>query len=103
MNAMYVFSLTLMIGLFLAMLFLNIYFRVKVFKAYKILVQNRVEFDMGHVFNSKKMKDEVLSKYPEHTDAIQSFLRHMRYSIRMATVLIMMITLIGALMLYFKE
>jgi len=41
---MYILLVTIVIGLFVAMLFLNIYFRVKAFKNHKILVQNNVDF-----------------------------------------------------------
>ncbi|MEZ4982255.1 MAG: hypothetical protein R2769_11850 [Saprospiraceae bacterium] len=46
--------ITIVIGLFVAMLFVNVYFRVKVLKTYKVLVKNRVEFGAAHIFNKKK-------------------------------------------------
>ena len=61
------------IGLFVAMLFVNVYFRAKVLKSYKILVQNRVEFDTKHILNPQKMKDEVLPKYPKFRTEIETF------------------------------
>lgn len=84
------------------MLFLNVYFRVKVFKVYKRLVENRVEFGASHLFNDQKMKDEVLSVYPEHAADIHTFVNYMRYSIKMATVLIFLITMLGALLMYYR-
>ncbi len=84
------------------MLFLNVYFRVKVFKVYKRLVDNRVEFGAAHLFNEEKMKQEVLSIYPEHEADIRTFVNYIRYSIRMATVLIFLITMLGALLMYFR-
>lgn len=93
----------LIIGLFIGMLFLNIYFRVKVLKTYKRLVQNRVEFGAAHVFNREKMESEVISKYPHMRQDILDFSNHMQYSIRMATVLIVLITAFGALLMYFRD
>ena len=50
------FLLFLMIGIFVALLFLNIYVRVKVLGFYKVLVQNQVQFDTSHFFNKSKME-----------------------------------------------
>ena len=61
---MYVLLVTIVLALFAAMVFLNVYFRVKVLKSYKVLVQNRVEFGAAHLFNRKKMETEIYPKYP---------------------------------------
>ncbi|MBK9015426.1 MAG: hypothetical protein IPM82_15950 [Saprospiraceae bacterium] len=92
----------LLIGLFVAMLFVNVYFRAKVLKTYKRLVQNRVEFGASHLFNRKKMEEEVLPKYPHMRQDILDFSNHMQYSIKMASVLIVLITLFGAVLMYFR-
>ena len=92
----------LLIGLFVAMLFINVYFRAKVLKTYKRLVQNRVEFGAAHLFNRKKMEAEVLPKYPHMRQDILDFSNHIQYSIRMASVLIALITLFGAVLMYFR-
>ncbi len=100
---MFILLISIVIGLFIAMLFLNLYFRVKVFKTYRKLVDNRVEFGASHIFNKEKMEQEIFPKYPHMKEEIQTFVRHMRYSIRMATVLIALITLFGAILMYFRE
>lgn len=99
---MYIFLIALVWGLFGAMLFLNLYFRVRVLKVYKKLVQNRVEFGASHIFNREKMEAEIFPKYPQMRNEIETFVRHMRYSIRMATVLIALITLFGAVLMYYR-
>lgn len=99
---MFIFLITLVWGLFAAMLFLNVYFRVRVFKTYKKLVQNRVEFGASHVFNKEKMETEVMPKYPHMREEIETFVRHLQYSIRMATVLIALITLFGGILMYYR-
>ena len=99
---MFVFLISLVIGLFAAMLFLNVYFRVRVLKVYKILVQNEVQFGAKHVFNKEKMQAEVFPKYPNQKENIEIFVRHIQYSIRMATVLIALITLFGAILMYYR-
>ncbi len=99
---MYTTLIFLVIGLFVAMLFVNIYFRAKVLKSYKILVRNEVDFEARHIFNKKKMEEEVYPKYPEFKKEIATFTRHIQYSIRMATVLIALITLFGAILMYYR-
>lgn len=99
---MYILLISLIIGLFVAMLFLNVYFRIKVLKSYKILVQNQVEFNASHLFNKKKMEEEIYPKYPNMKKEIMTFVSHLRYSIRMATVLITLITLFGAVLMYYR-
>ena len=93
-NILYLF----IIGFFLALLFLNIYFRVKVFKVYKVLVDNRIEFGSAHVFNKVKMEDEVLSKHPKFSNEILSFVGHIRKSITIAIILVVLITVMGAIL-----
>ena len=84
------------------MLFLNIYFRIKVLKAYKVLVRNKVDFGAAHVFNRSKREAEVHPRYPQMKDEIETFANHLRYSIRMATVLMALITLFGAILMYYR-
>ncbi len=100
---MYTLLITIVIGLFVAMLFVNLYFRAKVFKVYGVLVRNRVEFGAVHIFNRKKLEAEILPRYPQFRNEIETFIRHMRNSIRMASVLLMLITLFGGILMYFRD
>jgi len=88
----------LIIGLFIAMIFLNVYFRMKVLKVYKKLIQNKVQFDSSHIFNPKKMEREILPLYPEQREDILLFSSHITYSIKMACILIFLITTAGLLL-----
>lgn len=99
---MYLLLITIVLGLFAAMLFVNIYFRVKVLKTYKILKQNKVEFGSKHLFNKEKMEREIFPRYPHMKAEITTFTNHMQYSIKMATVLIALITLFGAILMYYQ-
>ncbi|MBL7808049.1 MAG: hypothetical protein JNN28_09555 [Saprospiraceae bacterium] len=99
---MYTMLITIVIGLFLAMLFVNVYFRAKVLKVYGILVRNKVEFGASHIFNKEKLETEILPKYPQFRTEIETFVRHMRYSIKMASVLLALITAFGAILMYYR-
>lgn len=99
---MYVILISLIIGLFIAMVFVNLYFRVKVLKVYKQLINNRVEFTAKHIFNKRLMESEIITKYPQQSGNIYLFVNHIRYSIRMAIGLILLITFLGCILMYFK-
>jgi hypothetical protein len=98
----YTLLISIIIGLFVGMLFVNLYFRAKVLKSYGILVRNKVEFGAAHIFNQKKLETEIYPRYPAFRKEIDSFIRHMRYSIKMASVLIALITAFGAVLMYFR-
>jgi len=99
---MYTLLISIVIGVFVAMLFLNLYFRAKVLKVYGVLVRNKVEFGAAHIFNREKLETEIFPKYPRFQTEIELFIRHMRYSIQMASVLIALITAFGAILMYFR-
>lgn len=99
---MYILLISIIIGLFVAMLFLNLYFRAKVLKVYGVLVRNRVQFGAAHIFNRQKLEEEILPRYPQFRQEIETFIRHMRYSIQMASILIALITAFGAVLMYFR-
>lgn len=99
---MYVLLITIVIGLFVTMLFLNVYFRVKVLRAYKELVQARVDFTPRQIFSSRLIEEELVPQYPGQADAIRNFSGYLIRSIRMATVLIALITLFGAILMYYR-
>ena len=48
--------------LFLSMLFLSFYFRVKVLNNYQILVRHKVEFNAMDVFHPDKLEKEVIPR-----------------------------------------
>jgi len=44
----------------------------------------------------------VMSRYPHMREEIETFTSHIRYSMRMATVLLALITLFGAILMYYR-
>ena len=85
----------LAIGFFAALFFLNFYFRVKILKIYKILVANRIEFGVQHIFNNQNMESEVLKRYPAYKADILNFSNHIKRSLMYALILVVGITIIG--------
>ncbi|MFK7948326.1 MAG: hypothetical protein AB8G11_12115 [Saprospiraceae bacterium] len=97
------FLLFLIIAMFCGILFLNVYFRVKVFKIYKKLVQNQVEFKPVHFLNKERLEEEILPKYPEHKEDILKFISHIRFSMSLASVLITLITAFAAVLMFMRD
>lgn len=85
------------------MLFLNVYFRVKVLKSYRYLMEHEVEFGRVHFFNRDRLEKEVLQRYPEHREVVLRFINNIRFSINMATVLTTIITIFAAILMFMKE
>lgn len=71
-------------------------------KAYRRLVENEVDFKGVHFFNAKRMEEEVLPLYPQHKDDIQTFVKNMRYSMKVYTVLMVLITIFGGILMYYR-
>jgi hypothetical protein len=100
---MYILLISVVIGLFVAMLFVNLYFRAKVFRSYGNLVRNKVDFTAAHLFNKKKMEEEIVAKYPHMREEILTFQRYIHASIRMASVLVALITAFGAILMWYRN
>ncbi len=92
----------IVVALFAAMLLLNLYFRLKVYSVYKVLVKNEVEFEAAHLFDKSKMENEIYPKYPSMTKEIKTFYRHFHYSLKMASVLVTLITILGGVLMYYR-
>ncbi len=100
---MFIVLITIVIVLFLAMLFVNLYFRAKVMRAYRVLVQSEVDFSAGQILNRQRMEEEIVPAYPEQAQAIRDFSNYLRRSIRMGTVLMLLITCFGAILMWYRS
>jgi hypothetical protein len=94
--------MAIIIAVFCALLFLNLYFRVKVFKLYKVLVNNRVQIPSLDLLNPAKLKRDIVPQYPGLEKEILAFSSHIRYSVNIAIGLIVLITAFGAVLMYFR-
>ena len=99
---MYQLLISIIIGAFLALLFLNLYFRAKVLKVYKRLVQNEVQFDTAQLFNKKRLEAEVLQKYPKHKKDILLFGDYIRRSVYIAIMLVALIIIASLILHYYR-
>ncbi|MFT6128694.1 MAG: hypothetical protein ACJATN_000407, partial [Neolewinella sp.] len=60
--------ITIVCTLFVAMLAVNLYFRAKVLRAYRVLVQNEVDFTPGQIFSKLRVEDEIIPRYPNSAE-----------------------------------
>ena len=80
---------------FVLILILNIVIRLRVLKLYRTLVNARVDFEPKHFFNPRKLKEEILPKYPDHREQIIKFVGLVRFSMTMASIIIVLIIIFG--------
>lgn len=92
--------ITSLIISFASLFVVVVYFRIRVLRAYGILVRNRVQFDIAHIFNKERMQTEIIEKYPAHSNTIRDFARGIRLSMSMVTVFMVLITLFAAALIY---
>lgn len=80
------------------LLLLNVFIRIKVVKLYRKLVENRVDFQPVHFFNPARLRQEILPKYPEYKEDILKFVSLVRFSMTMASVILVLIIVFGYLL-----
>jgi hypothetical protein len=90
--------LTILAVLFAAFFALNVYFRVKVFRYYRVLMQNKVEFGTAEIFSNARMQ-VVIDRHPHLSESITKFCRNMRLTMRMATVFVILVIILGFVLL----
>lgn len=100
---MYPVLIWIIAGIFIALLFANIYFRFRVLKHYRILRKNKVEFPAYYIMKEERMEKEVLHHYPGFEENIRAFCKHIRISVKIASAILFFITLLGAIIMYFDK
>jgi hypothetical protein len=66
------------------------------------LVEEHIEFEAAHIFNKKRLNDEILSRYPQSREDILTFVSHIRFSISMGTILLILILLFGGILMLYR-
>lgn len=91
------------IVLFISLLFVNIYFRLKVIKAYRKLKDYKINFETSALFDKAQLNKIMQSNPPDIRTSIEEFSKNMKYSISMVIALIVLITLFGAVLMYYRQ
>lgn len=90
--------LAVLAALFAGFFILNVYFRIKVFRHYRVLIDNRVEFGAADIFSEARMS-LVVDRYPHVRESIEKFCKNMRFTMRMATVFVVLVIIFGFVLL----
>lgn len=88
---------------FIGLFGMVIYFRVRVLLVYQKLVRNRIQFEPAHIFNKKRLQEEILPKYPEHQKIILTYVNGIRLSTTMVSVFMVIITACAAGLMFIKN
>jgi hypothetical protein len=100
MERVLMYSIVLAFGI---LLFVNIYFRIKVIKQLKVLRSNQVPFESDMIFNKEKLQTLLRQSPPETREAILQFSQNMRHSMNLAIALLALITLFGGVLMYYRK
>jgi len=93
--------IVLIAAAFLSLLAVNVYFRVRVLKAYKRLVRSGVEFDASDMLNQQRI-EAIVAQWPQEEGAIRQFTSGIRRSMSLASALIVLITALGATLMWYR-
>ena len=80
---------------FFILLLLNVFIRVRVLKIYRRLVQREVDFEPVHFFDRQRLEQEIIPKYPDDEENIRSFIKLVRFSMTMASIILVLIIYFG--------
>ena len=80
---------------FFLLLLLNAFIRVRVLKIYRRLVQNEVDFEPAHFFDKTRLEQEIIPRYPGHEADIRKFIKLVRFSMTMASIILVLIIYFG--------
>jgi len=87
---------------FIALFATVVYFRIKVLRSYSKLLDNKIEFEIKHVFNKNLLEKEIIPKYSNHQKLIREFTFGIRLSTQMVTVFMIIITLCAGILMYYR-
>ena len=83
------------------MLFINVYFRAQVLKAYKKLQRGGVEFEGSDMLTQARI-EELVQRYPSQEEPIRQFTSGIRRTMSIASALIVLITLLGGVLMWYR-
>ena len=95
--------ITITIVTFGILLLANVFFRIKTFMSFKKLAEKGVGFTKEHVLNKQRLEQEILPRHPEHKDLILQHVNSMKMSMRISTLCMLVLTICGAVLMYYRR
>ena len=98
MNEIALYGIIVAFGLLVCV---NVYFRLRVIGAYRRLTRTGLPFGLQatHIFDTQKLENEIIIKYPAYAQDLRKFTQNIRYSVYMASALIATILLFAFILL----
>lgn len=93
----------ILIALFVCMLIVNMYFRLKVMRAYRDMVRSGVEIRARDLLNSETLETKVIPANKKHEKEIRTFVKHLKNGFRMTSVLLGLVVLFGYILMKFQN
>lgn len=93
----------IIIILFACLLIVNVYFRLKVIKAFRNLRDLKIQPDSSALFNKNKFQSFLKTIPVQHQSMVQQFSDNLRYSISMAVALVILIAIFGGVLMYYRN
>lgn len=88
---------------FAAFLVIHFYIRLKVYKRYRVLMDNEVNLNPEHLFSRSKLRRDIIPSYPHLEKEIISFQQHFMFSIKLGSVLVVLIIILGLYLLFWTR
>lgn len=79
---------------FVLIILINLYFRIKVIKHYKYLINNRIEFNLGDIFNSKNLEKVIQDQNADHRYHISSFAKYLKIGVYLTCAVVVLIAIL---------
>ncbi len=64
-------------------------------KIYRRLVQREVDFEPAHFFDRTRLEQEIIPRYPDDETDIRTFIKLVRFSMTMASIILVLIIYFG--------
>lgn len=95
--------ITVTIVTFGFLLVANVFFRIKTFRTFKKLADEGVMFGKEHVLNKALLEREIIAKHPDKKQLIMSHVNSMKLSMRISMLCMVVLTLCGGVLMYYRK
>ncbi|WMX15966.1 MULTISPECIES: hypothetical protein [unclassified Aureispira] len=95
--------ITITIVTFGFLLVANVFFRIKTFRTFKKLAEQGVMFSKEHVLSKELLEREIISKHPDKKELILSHVNSMKLSMRISMLCMVVLTICGAVLMYYRK
>ena len=92
---MFKYLMIVVISIFVVLLVINLFFRIKILRIYHRLVAGEVDFPPSYILNKEKLQNEIVPKYPSHEKDIMGLHKVLKTSLSVAFVVFIISLFIG--------